>query len=114
MKIDKNSHGTLAVVYAVILAVILAGMILKAPTWLWIIIYVFSLVFGVWQTLFFRVPNRKKHGDSRRVSSVADGKVVIIDRIFEKENEKLDEGLAEEERLQREAEALLASLGIKL
>ncbi len=30
------------------------------------------------------------------------------------ENEKLDEGLAEEERLQREAEALLASLGIKL
>ena len=30
------------------------------------------------------------------------------------ENEKLDEGLLEEERLQREAEALLASLGIKL
>lgn len=90
MKIDKNSHGTLAVVYAVILAVILAGMILKAPTWLWIIIYVFSLVFGVWQTLFFRVPKRKKHGDSRRVSSVADGKVVIIDRIFEKEFLKRD------------------------
>ena len=37
-----------------------------------------------------------------------------FDIMMEKESEKLDEGLAEEERLQREAEALLASLGIKL
>ena len=37
-----------------------------------------------------------------------------FDVMMEKESEKLDEGLAEEERLQKEAEALLASLGIKL
>ena len=37
-----------------------------------------------------------------------------FDIMMEKESEKLDEGLAEAERLQREAEALLASLGIKL
>jgi len=37
-----------------------------------------------------------------------------FDRQARESNEKLDEGLQEEERLQREAEALLASLGIKL
>lgn len=34
----------------------------------------------VWQTCFFRVPSRRRCGTSRKVSSVADGKVVIVDR----------------------------------
>ena len=33
----------------------------------------------VWQTCFFRVPKRRRCGSSRKVSSVADGKVVIVD-----------------------------------
>ena len=44
----------------------------------------------------------------------AEPKKSAFDVLVEKESEKLDEGLLEEERLQREAEALLASLGIKL
>ena len=43
-----------------------------------------------------------------------ESKKSAFDELVEKESEKLDEGLQEEERLQREAEALLASLGIKL
>ena len=85
MKIDKNSHGTLALVYAVSLAVILAGLALHFPTWLWLVLLVFSLVFSVWQTLFFRVPTRNKIGDGKTVTSVADGKVVILHKAYEPE-----------------------------
>ena len=44
----------------------------------------------------------------------AEPEKTAFDVLVEKESEKLDEGLLEEERLQKEAEALLASLGIKL
>ena len=85
MKIDKNSHGTLALVYAISLGIILAGMAFHAPTWLWLVLLAFSLAFSLWQTLFFRVPTREKYGSSRLVSSVADGKVVILEKAYEPE-----------------------------
>ncbi len=49
-----------------------------------------SLVAGllwvcVWQTYFFRVPKRKRNASSSQVTSVADGKVVILERAFESE-----------------------------
>jgi len=90
MKIDKNSHGTLALVYGISLAVIVGGLILRFPTWLWLLLLILSLVFSVWQTFFFRVPTRHKNGDGRIVTSVADGKVVILGRAFEKEYLKRD------------------------
>ena len=48
------------------------------------------------------------------VEKEAEPKKSAFDVLVEKESEKLDEGLLEEERLQKEAEELLASLGIKL
>ena len=43
------------------------------------------LWFCVWQTFFFRVPKRHCNGSGSKISSVADGKVVIIEKTFEKE-----------------------------
>jgi len=85
MTIDKNSYGTLAIVYiigAVIL--LLVGLFTES---LFYIILITLLVASVciWQTAFFRVPVRRRTGDGNIVTSVADGEVVIIDKVFEPE-----------------------------
>jgi len=84
MKIDKNSYGTIALVYLVCVAiaipvVILCGPLVAIPS------TVFLFAVCVWQTLFFRVPDRSRNGSESIVSSVADGEIVIIDKVFENE-----------------------------
>ena len=39
----------------------------------------------VWQTAFFRVPKRKHTAGPQELTSVADGKVVILEKVFEPE-----------------------------
>lgn len=89
MKIDKNSYGTIALVYLFSIAVMTPLCIWCAP---WIIIPagLFFLAFCIWQTLFFRVPVRDKVGSDSIVTAVADGKIVIIDKVYEKEYLKRD------------------------
>ena len=57
---------------------------------------------------------RPKQPEPEPEEKKAEPKKSAFDVLVEKESEKLDEGLLEEERLQKEAEELLASLGIKL
>lgn len=90
MKIDKNSYGSIALVYLVCAAVFLSIVLLNAPLWLRIAVAVLLVAICIWQTAFFRVPRRYPAGDSRNVSSVADGKVVIIKKVFEQEYLKQD------------------------
>lgn len=90
LRIDKNSYGTVLFVYAVSALCIFAVCKLINITWLkWILSAVF---FGlsVFITYFFRVPKRQEAGSGTLVSSVADGKVVICEKVFEKEYLKRD------------------------
>ena len=85
MKIDKNSRGTLALVYlAGALAAAALFNFVKTPAIVWPALVVI-VWFCVWQTAFFRVPSRIRKGDSKKVTAVADGKIVIIQKAFENE-----------------------------
>jgi phosphatidylserine decarboxylase len=85
MKLDKNSRGSLALVY-VISAVVAALLILfvHSPWLLWPLLVIIAW-FCIWQTMFFMVPERNPVGTDRLVSSVADGRVVVAAKAFEPE-----------------------------
>lgn len=85
MKIDRNSYGTVALVYLICIASALALLLFCPLVWVNVPVIVFLVLFCVWQTLFFRVPRRKHVGSDTIVTSVADGKIVIIDRVYEPE-----------------------------
>lgn len=85
MHIDKNSYGTLAIVYLVCSALVALTFVFGCGLWLKLPVCIFALAMCVWQTLFFRVPHRKSVGSSSIVTSVADGDVVIIDKVYEPE-----------------------------
>lgn len=90
MKIDRNSYGTIALVYLFSAATIACFFIFCPNIWVDWALSAFILAFCVWQTLFFRVPNRIPAGDGKIVTAVADGKIVIIDRVYEPEFLKKD------------------------
>lgn len=83
--IDKNCRGTVASVYILFVVIdTLLILFVKIP---WVV-YPFigaSIWACVWQTYFHSIPNRKTKGDSHNVCSVADGRVLIIEKVFEKE-----------------------------
>lgn len=83
--IDKNSYGTLAVVFFLAAIFIYAIQRLVDIAWLKWALTVLAWVFCIWQLFFFRVPKRNPAGNDRIVTSAADGKVVIVDECFEKE-----------------------------
>ena len=85
MKIDKNSRGTIALVYLFCIVVsALLIMFVHIPWLVWGIVAGMLWV-CVWQLFFFRVPSRETTADGNKVCSVADGKVVILQKAVEKE-----------------------------
>ena len=90
MKIDHNSYGSVALVYLIggVLAALLVFFV-HNPWVFWPLLVLILLIVG-WQTAFFRVPRRFRAGGPRSVVSVADGKVVIVDKVFEPEFMKKD------------------------
>ena len=85
MHLDKNSYGTLAIVYAVSAAVIILLACLSGASLLIWTVTALVLLFCIWQTAFFRVPVRKPAGSDTVVTAVADGKIVINEKVFEPE-----------------------------
>ncbi len=79
MTIDRNSYGIIASFYIGGAAVIFVLLRYVGIPWLSWPLVAGVLWVCVWQTCFFRVPKRRRCGSSRKVSSVADGKVVIVD-----------------------------------
>ena len=90
MKLDKNTYGTVILVY-LICAVLLVALHLFVHSW-WIVwpLTLLLVWFCVWQTAFHMVPRRHAAGSSTEVSAVADGKIVHIERTYEKEILKRD------------------------
>lgn len=84
MKIDKNSYGTVALVLMLGAVSIFLLSRFTRPATAWILSIAILWVCG-WQVLFHRVPDRDIAGDHRKISSAADGKVVIIQKVFEPE-----------------------------
>ena len=83
--IHKDCYGTILMVW--LICAPLAYLILRFIPWSYIsyplcIIPMFIMGFVLF---FFRVPNRMKVGTDNQVTSVADGRVVIIDKVTENE-----------------------------
>lgn len=85
MRLDKNTYGTVLLVYA-ISAVLLFLLFRFVHIW-WVVwpLALFILSVCVWQTAFHMVPNRVPAGSSTLVSAVADGKIVHIEKAYEKD-----------------------------
>ena len=85
LKIDKNSRGTIAIVFAV--SIIVSAILIAFVHIRWLVYPVVAMMlwFCVWQLAFFHIPDRKRMGSDRKVTSVADGKVVILERVYESE-----------------------------
>lgn len=84
--IDKDSRGSIATAWSVIFLII--GVIAFFVHNLFIAIpaIVILLLFAFFVFWFHRVTDRPTpEGDGRTITSVADGKVVIIEKVFEKE-----------------------------
>ena len=88
--IDKDSKGTIASIWAVIAVIAVLIILFCNPLVQWIVLPI-VLIFAFFVFWFHRVPDRKlPEGDETLVTSVADGKVVIVDRVYEKEYVKGD------------------------
>ena len=90
MKIDRDSIGSLALVYLIGAALIFVLLFFVRTPWIAWPLTALVLWFCIWQTAFFRVPERERTGTPRSVTSVADGKVVIVDKVFEPEHLKTE------------------------
>mgnify|MGYP002624975357 CR=1 FL=1 len=85
MKLDKDSHGTMfKVCFAVLLLAAAALWFIPLPA-VSIPIAAVLLALCCFVVYFHRVPVRKAIGSDKVISAVADGKVVILKKAYEKE-----------------------------
>lgn len=90
MKIDRDSRGTVALVYAISAAVIVAAFLLSDSWWVRVPVTLLFVWFCRWQTLFHSVPKRIPAGSANDVTAVADGRIVNICETYEGEWLKRD------------------------
>lgn len=83
--IDKNSRGTIALVFVVCIVVGFIFVRFVRIPWLTWPMLAMLLWMCIWQLAFFRIPKRERRGSDRLVTSVADGKVVILEKVYEGE-----------------------------
>ena len=88
--VQKDCYGTIAAVFAVSLVLILAAIFLIHNRWIAYSVAVFAAFLAGFIIYFFRVPDRAPVKGEDIVTSVADGEVVIIEKVFEKEYLKRD------------------------
>ena len=83
MRIDHNSYGSVAIAWMVAGILIIIFRLLRFNPWLFGILTALVLTIAIWQTFFFRVPVRKSPGSGSVVTAVADGRIVINEKVFE-------------------------------
>ena len=85
MRIDKDCYATIAAAWGVALILLFLDLrLIPYPFIAWPLAAALAVFMG-FVTWFHRVPVREKAGSDRIVSSVADGKVIIVEKAFEKE-----------------------------
>lgn len=83
MKLDKDTYGTVLLIYA-LSAVGIALLLCFVPQgWIKWPLTLVLLWLCAWQTYFHMVPVRTPVGSEHIVSSVSDGKVVRVEKIYE-------------------------------
>ena len=86
MTLDQDSYKLITMVWIVL--ALLGFIVLKTVNLrplAWFLVLVLA-VFGCFVTWFHRVPDRNVIADPAAVTSVADGKVVIVQKAFEGEH----------------------------
>ncbi|MBR1698703.1 MAG: phosphatidylserine decarboxylase family protein [Bacteroidales bacterium] len=92
IKIDNDSYGTILVSWCICAVLIFLTARYIPILWISLPLCLIFVIFMVFITWFFRVPDRNipDENDTQLVTSVADGKVVIVEKVFEKEYLKRD------------------------
>ncbi|MBQ8062038.1 MAG: phosphatidylserine decarboxylase family protein [Bacteroidales bacterium] len=91
IRIDKDSHGTIAKMWALTAVVAAVVLLLIHNPWIWIPIILVLAAFAFFVFWFHRLPDREiTPGDDTLVTAVADGKVVIVEEAYENEYFKGD------------------------
>ena len=85
MKLDRNSYGTILVVWLICGALFALPCLLHAPSWSLWLAGICLLVWASLCTIFFRVPDRSGPGNGQILTSVADGEIVLVDKTYESE-----------------------------
>src|SRR5512136_890483 len=86
IKIHKEGYPIIALVFFLLLTiVILINIIFPVQTPIHYFLYLTGLVFYFFVVRFFRDPVRQVIPDDNLIISGADGKVVVIEEVFEKE-----------------------------
>jgi len=85
MKLDKNTYGTVLLVYFFSICAIAAIFAFVDFWWISIPLVLLIVWFCFWQTLFHMVPKRNIIGTDNIVSAVADGKIVYVGPATENE-----------------------------
>jgi phosphatidylserine decarboxylase len=89
--IDKDSKGTIIGLWLFLAALAAIACLFIGCLWIRIPVLLLILALAFFVFWFHRVPDRDiTEGDGRLVTSVADGKVVIVERVYEKEYFKSD------------------------
>ena len=85
MIIHKNCYGTILLVWLICLP--LAYLVLRFIPWPFVsyTLAIIPMFFMGFVLFFFRVPKRERIGEDNVVTSVADGKVVVIEKVTEPE-----------------------------
>ena len=84
MLIDKDCYGTIAIAWLIAVALIAIVLWLVKSPYSYILTAILVCFMG-FVTWFHRVPDRPRNTGDGVVTSVADGKVVIIDTVYEHE-----------------------------
>lgn len=85
MRIQKDCYNTILLVWLICVPMIYVFMRFIPWPALSYILCVIPMAFMGFSVFFFRVPDRQTVQQDNAVTSVADGKVVIIDKVFEPE-----------------------------
>ncbi|MCI6525706.1 MAG: phosphatidylserine decarboxylase family protein [Bacteroidales bacterium] len=86
IRIDKDCHGTIVIAWVILACLIACVLYFSHSLWVQIPLITIFLLNAVFVFWFHRVPERTApEGDDRTVTSVADGKVIIVEKVYEKE-----------------------------
>lgn len=85
MSLDRSSRGAVAIVYAVALIVLAVVFLLTGNAAVRGIAVALAIAFCFWQTSFHLVPRRHCAPAEGEVMSVADGRVVTVKKMYERE-----------------------------
>lgn len=86
IRIDKDCHGTIVIAWVILACLIACVLYFSHSLWVQIPLIAIFLLNAVFVFWFHRVPERTApEGDDRTVTSVADGKVIIVEKVYEKE-----------------------------